>query len=587
MLHRRAILRGATAATASLASTLLPRRSLATEASDETLRKDLLVHLPLAGDARDVSGNERHATICGVAHWIDGRANSTADSNNSTDGPDGSSAAALQLGQDVAAGQNLTGRQGRDGWLELPADHAPVWGTSDFTLCLRVRPLLGTNTPLDLISQYDAATRQGIQWGLQTRAVTTSVANVGQLHFGIDRDLAPEWFDCGRPGNALLAFAMAEHANTLFVGTCEPAAEQSGRVYRWAEVGGWIDCGAPDRSNAVTCLAPFDGSLFAATGHYRVAGSALPESPNTERGGRMFRWSGGTNWDPCGELPDTEAVGGLVEYRGLLYASSLYKPAGFFRYEGGTAWTALPVPDGQRVEAMAVYDDYLWACSYDRGHVYRYDGRSWTDCGALGDNTQTYSFAVYEGRLHVGTWPSGRVYRFDDLDRWTDIGRLGEELEVMGMLVHNGRLLAGTLPSAEVYSYEGHQQWKRWRQLDTTPDVRYRRAWTMAEHQGRVYCSTLPSGHVHAFEFGHNVTWSGMKPSAWQHLAAVRRGARLELYVDGQRVATSRALAAAIDLDRPWPMRIGAGMNHGFRGELADVRLYGRSLSPEELAFLA
>ena len=151
---------------------------------------------------------------------------------------------------------------------------------------------------------------------------------------------------------------------------------------------------------------------------------------------------------------------------------------------------------------------------------------------------------------------------------------------------HNGRLLAGTLPSAEVYSYEGHQQWKRWRQLDTTPDVRYRRAWTMAEHQGRVYCSTLPSGHVHAFEFGHNVTWSGMKPSAWQHLAAVRRGARLELYVDGQRVATSRALAAAIDLDRPWPMRIGAGMNHGFRGELTEVRLYGRSLSPEELALL-
>lgn len=545
------------------------------EASDESLRKDLLVHLPLAGDPRDASGNNRHATIRGVAHWTDGH-------DNSTDGSAGTPAVALRLGEDPA------GRQGRDGWLELSADHAPVWGTSDFTLSLRIRPQLNTNTPLDLISQYDPATHQGIQLGLQTRAVTTSVANVGQLHFGIDRDLAPEWFDCGRPGHALLAFAMAEHANTLYVGTCEPAAGQSGRVYRWAEESGWIDCGSPDRSNTVTCLAPFDGSLYAATGHYRVAGSALPESPNTERGGRVFRWSGGTRWDPCGELPDTEAVGGLVDYRGQLYASSLYKPAGFFRHDGDSKWTALPVPDGQRVEAMAVYDDYLWACSYDRGHVYRYDGRSWTDCGALGDNTQTYSFAVYESRLHVGTWPSGRVYRFDDLDRWTDIGRLGEELEVMGMLVHNGRLLAGTLPSAEVYSYEGHQQWKRWRQLDTTPDVRYRRAWTMAEHQGRVYCSTLPSGHVHAFEFGHNVTWPGVKPSAWQHLAAVRRGDRLELYADGQRVATSpRALAAAIDLDRPWPMRIGAGMNHGFRGELADMRLYGRSLSPEEIALLA
>ena len=50
----------------------------------------------------------------------------------------------------------------------------------------------------------------------------------------------------------------------------------------------------------------------------------------------------------------------------------------------------------------------------------------------------------------------------------------------MGMLVHNGRLVAGTLPWAEVYSYEGDQVWKRLARLDHTPDVKYRRAWTMA-----------------------------------------------------------------------------------------------------------
>src|SRR5690606_33104255 len=117
-------------------------------------------------------------------------------------------------------------------------------------------------------------------------------------------------------------------------------------------------------------------------------------------------------------------------------------------------------------------------------------------CGQLGDNTQTYSFAVYYGRLYVGTWPRGRVYRFEGNNDWTDVGRLGDELEVMGMLVHNGRLIAGTLPLAEVYSYEGDTIWRKLTRLDHTPDVTYRRAWTMAEHNGKVYCSTLPSGKI-------------------------------------------------------------------------------------------
>ena len=46
----------------------------------------------------------------------------------------------------------------------------------------------------------------------------------------------------------------------------------------------------------------------------------------------------------------------------------------------------------------------------------------------------------------------------------------------------NGRLLAGTLPLAEVYQYAGGTEWRLMKRLDHTPDVTYRRAWTMAEH---------------------------------------------------------------------------------------------------------
>src|SRR5690606_17686608 len=105
------------------------------------------------------------------------------------------------------------------------------------------------------------------------------------------------------------------------------------------------------------------------------------------------------------------AIACLTPFRGRLYASSLYKPAGFFRYESDGRWTTLPVPDGKRVESLAVFHDALWAGSYDGAHVYRYDGNQWKDVGQFAGDTQTYAFTVHHGRLCVGNWPSGKVFR--------------------------------------------------------------------------------------------------------------------------------------------------------------------------------
>jgi hypothetical protein len=206
----------------------------------------------------------------------------------------------------------------------------------------------------------------------------------------------------------------------------------------------------------------------------------------------------------------------------------------------------------------------------------------------LGDNTQTYSFAQYEGRLYVGTWPSGRVYRLEDVDRWTDVGRLGEEREVMGMLVHNGRLIAGTLPLAEVYSYEGGCTRKRLARLDHTPDVTYRRTWTMAEHDGQVFCSTLPSGKIFAFSAGQQAAWGHPLSSAWHHVTATKSADRLTLYVDGQQVARTPAFDAGnYPISSTTPLRVGNGSNGRWNGRLADVRLYRRTLSQAEIEALA
>lgn len=481
------------------------------------------------------------------------------------------------------------------GPAEVPAAEAPRLGKGDFTLSLWLDAADGPGG--DLLSQYDSKARRGFHLTLKSNpGVTSNQANWRHLQFGIDDGRESDWTDHGRPGAALFAFALAVHEGELYAGTCEPGKDERGRVYRLESPDRWIDCGAPDASNSVTALAVHEGGLFAATGRYRVSGSSLPESENGTPGGRVFRHGGGDRWIDCGQLPGTEAVGGLVVHEGRLHASSLYRPAGFFRYEGGTEWTSLPVPQGpdretgetvpKRVVPLGLHEGRIYAGSYDGGHVYRYDGEEtgWTDCGRLGENTQTYSFASHRGALVVGTWPSGGVYRYEGIGRWINIGRLGEELEVMGMLVHNGRLLGGTLPLAEVYSYEGGTEWRRLARLDPTPKVKYRRAWTMAEHAGRAYVSTLPSGRVHSFAAGRQIQDGHALAPGWRHVAAVRGGASLRLYLDGVLVAEADdPTLEGYDLSSDAPLRLGDGENGPFHGTLRGIEMRREALSPEEI----
>ena len=486
--------------------------------------------------------------------------------------------------------------------LSIPAEQLKSLGTGDFTLSASLRFAAdGSGHTGDLLCQYDPARRRGLHLTLKTATgVTSCQSNLRHLQFGIDDDRGGRWEKCGRPGESILSFALAVHEDQLYAGTCEPAAGKSGRVYRYDGDSRWIDCGAPDQSNSVTCMAVWRDCLYVGTGKYRLGGSSLTESPNAEPGGRIFRYEGGSKWTLCGTLPGTEAVGGLVVFRDRLYASSLYKPAGFFRLEpeSGT-WTVLPIPQSpdatgqltdRRVESLHVTEDAIVAGSYDGGRVYRFAGDVWQDLGQLGENTQTYSFVSLNGRLHAGTWPSGRVYSYATDGTWQDAGRLGEELEVMGMQVHNGRLFAGSLPLGQVYTLNAPGEWELSAQLDQTPDVKYRRVWTMAEHQGALYCSTLPSGEVWRYRQGRQVQWGHSLPEGWQHVAAVRSAGKLSLFLNGQQIATSPPAEAD---ERPWdltseaPLQIGGGTNGVLGGLLRDLRIYSRALSSDQIRRLA
>ena len=242
--------------------------------------------------------------------------------------------------------------------------------------------------------------------------------------------------------------------------------------------------------------------------------------------------------------------------------------------------------------SLGVFNGHLYGAGNEGGEsggVFRYAGGSdWVHAGGQQGVSQVYSFAAHHGKLHAGTWPEGKVFRDDGDDPWTCVGRLGEELEVMAMAVYNGKLYAGTLPLGQVYRYDGGDTWTLTGQLDTTPDVKYRRVWSMAVYRGRLFAGTLPSGLVHALEAGANVTHDHELEPGWRRLAAVRRGGRLELHVDGVRVATSAAPdASAFELSTDQPLRIGAGAIDTFNGRIRDLRLYRRALAQEEIGRLA
>ena len=525
----------------------------------------LVGHWKLTEDCRDSSGNNNH----GVNHGV------------------------------KFSGAEGAAFDGIDDYIEVPDSESLRPDKGDFSVAVQLHTEANLTDVLgDLLSKYDPATRTGATLGIMNYAgVTSSQSNYRNLMFGIDAArIEPAWNDCGRPGNCRFVFALAVYDGHLYAGTWESGDDETGHVYRYEGGDKWTDCGSPDRANAVAALAVFDGKLYAGSTLYSGGGSALPESKNTNFGGTVYRYDGGTSWTDCGKVADVRAIGGLATFDGKLYAGTGISGAwrdrprtrGMYRYDGDRKWTSCGCP-GLRVVHLAVHNNHLYGLSYDAGGFFRYDGGTdWTQLGPVPETTQVYTNAVYQGRLHVGTWPTGSVFRFDGPQKWAHRGRLGEEKEVMAMAVYNGQLYAGTLPLAEVFRYDGGTHWTSTGQLDTTPEVKYRRAWSMAVFGGRLYCGTLPSGRVYSLEAGKCVTHDRALEPGWRHVAAVKSGGRLVLYVDGRQVATSTAFNPAdYDLSNRVPLKIGFGPHDYLNGRLRDLRVYGRTLSETEIRELA
>jgi hypothetical protein len=95
-------------------------------------------------------------------------------------------------------------------------------------------------------------------------------------------------------------------------------------------------------------------------------------------------------------------------------------------------------------------------------------------------------------------------------------------------------------------------------------------------------------GKVYAMQAGQCVTHDRDLGPGWQHLAAVRRKGRLELFVDGLKTVESPAPSGSpLDVTNGQTLRIGAGETDSFSGRIQEVRMYRRALSGETIRRMA
>jgi hypothetical protein len=510
---------------------------------------------------------------------------------------------------------------GRDARIQVPANEAPNAGVADFSLAVWARcetPLVSTLG--DLVGKFDPAARRGINLHVAgSSPAYSAMSDSRHVHFGIDDGYLGPWRDHGRPwpSNSLISNLVA-YQGDLYCGIADAERpEDRAHVFRFGGEQTWIDCGRlGDDANhhSVMSMIVHQGKLVAGTGiwDWVQALGGLPGAPPPAPT-HVYQYEGGTRWKDLGQVGNGSRVLCLASFHGDLYAGLDRIGGGrAFRYDG-QAWIDCGAPDGKNFECLLPWGGTLYASTH--GNIYEYLGeQSWKSIGAAPhDINQIHSMQVVGGELLLGTWPQGYVLRRDGDADWTRIGRLGLPEgptlinEVMDLTVYNGKLYAGLIPLAEVYRYERDNDWTLLGSLAQRPDwsVDTTETWTrvtcLSTFQGRLFAGTGscqgraldapvdPSlGRVHSIQAGQVVSHEHDIGGQWTHIAAVRRGRQLDLYVNGRLSATSTLRdGPAFDLANDAPLWIGFGAQNFFHGQMADLRWYEGALDTAEIEQLA
>jgi hypothetical protein len=375
------------------------------------------------------------------------------------------------------------------------------------------------------------------------------------------------------------------------------------------------------RTTGVGPLIVHNGELYAVTTTYDW--TRVRDEPFDA--GRAYRYAGGTTWEDVGvPNPDNQTLNTGASFQGKLYVGGGWRTWGVSVLEDDGSWKEsirfdMSGPRKCFPHAMSRHDGRLYVAWPS---AWAFDGRQWKYAGVPVEpesTLQTHSFAVFRGKLTAGTWPLAKVAQYEGGEKWSEIGRVGEDgTEVNSLVVYNGKLYGGSIPRAEFCRYDDQPEWKSLRRF-YSPDgwtpvppasnggdptraevAEWTRITSMTIHRGRLFASIgnctssirdTPAdirGSVHSIEAGKCVSYDDELAPGWRHIAAIRDGGRLNLYIDGELVAESEPFDAAdYDLSTDRPLRIGFGQIDYFHGKLRDVRAYNRALVADEVQALA
>jgi len=518
---------------------------------------------------------------------------------------------------------------GRDSRIEIPDTKVLDVGTRDFSYSLWARcqrPMVSTLG--ELLSKFDPATRRGINLHVAgSSPAYCAMSDTRHVHFGIDDAYLSPWEDHGKPWptNSLIS-SLIVFEGELYCGIADAErAEDKARMFRLAKdkktgKSTWVDCGRlgdDPNHHSVMSMIVHDGKLYAGTGiwDWVQALGGLKDAP-PPGSTHVFVYEGGTRWRDLGEVgKGGSRVLTLASFNGDLYAGLDSAGQGHaYRYVN-EKWVDCGAPDGKNFECFLPWGGTLYAGTH--GNIYEYGGeQNWKRIGtAPHDINQIHSMQVFGGKLLLGTWPQGYVLRHGGGETWSPIGRLGlpenpKERpcnEVMDLTVYNGKLYAGLIPKAEVYRYESDGNWKVLGSLAQRPDweegvtATWVRITCVSAFQGRLFAGTgscqgrsldapvdSSLGRVHSLQAGQVVSHEHDIGGEWTHIAAVRKGPSLELYVNGKLSASSQLREGApFDLSNDVPLSIGFGAQNFFHGQIADVQLYDGALDTGAIETLA
>lgn len=519
----------------------------------------------------------------------------------------------INHGVDLSTGEF----NGRDAYLEIP--HAPSLqlGSGDFSIAAWVwTPRTLTDIRGDLISKFDSVDRRGFSLSfVGNTSGYNGPGDLRQLFFGLDSGSLGQWRDCGRPNpHSHSSDAATVFNGSLYVGTIDATDENNwAHVYRYQGEQQWEDLGrlGDRKTRGVYAMVVHNGDLYAAT-----TSSHNRQAPEMDFG-RVYRYRGGQEWEEIGQPGACHHLPALASFNGKLYAAAYMEdePGYCFEYEGDGQWRECGTFEGWP-HSLGLHDGRLHL-AFPQGKVFAYTGQG-TDWEQLGNPfedsricNQIHALGVHRGELYAGCWPSGRMAVRQD-GKWIDLERVGDATEIVGIANYNGSLYTGSIPRAEVSRLDGQGQWSSIRRLFDPPGfepvpVRVRerlfvqdwtRASSMAVYQGKLFVTTatcyrrnidpLPPpddirGKVFSYDTGEAVSYDRDLGDGWKHIAAVRSGNRLTLYVDGRQVTSSTSDHDPIDSSTEVPLQIGFGPQSHFHGRMCEVRLYHRALSDDEV----